>query len=382
MDILLPLIFQHVRELADLQASPADGDRYKTITPFPPEGNDFGSFAPEDMEFTDAQSDAELAKKDAQKANEYFLKTDSLIFDYSYGRKSEDFTLSTVCDKFYAQALVRDNFAVNDFVDRLNEKRDAFKMSLRSTVADLAQMHYRFTSYSPVQWTKIALDDKDIERLQQKCLVVYGDLGIESPVLDALVSDIHSISLCYSKVEYEFGYFDVLRNWIDPTLLERPEWMFASANEVIYGKPNDFFEENGISLMYAKRYFVVRNVKGSVKEHQGGKQLAKPLPVAHDLRAATSSVNPKRLAWRNTLLSAKLNLLLKAATTVKKFEMPQKPVGNGLYNWILERNGVPAHWERVRANKEDPNRTKEETEAINYRIAAIKCRALPRKPVA
>jgi hypothetical protein len=57
------------------------------------------------------------------------------------------------------------------------------------------------------------------------------------------------------------------------------------------------------------------------------------------------------------------------------------PAGSGTFVWVLERAGVPAHWERARANGQDPNRGVVANSDSVFKIAAVKCRRIPRKPI-
>jgi hypothetical protein len=267
MDIILPIIFQHARELAELQIALTEKERHKIITPFPPEGNEFLDFNKEDLEFGDPQSDSELAIRDTSKAHEYFLRTDNLMLDFSYAIPSEEYTLSRVCEKFYSQAIPKDSPDSAGFSESFSDKKGLFRKSKRITVGDLGQIEFLYTYYSPIQWSQQTLDGNDIARLQQKALDVYGSLGIQSPILDALVSDIKSISLCYSKLQYEFGFFDIVRDWVDPALFENNQWSFANDKDVLFGESNNSADEDNVHCMYATRLYVIRKYSGTPKEY-------------------------------------------------------------------------------------------------------------------
>ena len=267
MDIILPIIFQHARELADLQMGVTESEHHKIITPFPPEGNEFLDFNKDDLEFADPETDSQSAIRDTSRANEYFLRTDNLVLDFSYGIPTEEYRLSRVCQKFYSQAVPKDSPDSADFRERFSAKKGSFLKSKRTTVGDLGNIDFVYTYYSPIQWSRQALNENDIARLQQKALDVYGNLGIQSPVLDALVADIKSVSLCYSQIQYDFGFFEVVRDWADPELFESNHWSFAADGDVLYGEGNSSFDENNVNLLYATRLYVIRNYSGTPKQH-------------------------------------------------------------------------------------------------------------------
>src|SRR4030095_15240522 len=294
MDIILPIIFQHARELAEIQIAVTEKERHKIITPFPPEGNEFLDFTKEDLEFGDPQSDSELAIRDTSKAHEYFLRTDNLILDFSYAIPSEEYRLSRVCEKFYSQAIPKDSPASSGFSESFSDKKGLFRKSKRSTVGDLGQTDFLYTYYSPIQWSQQTLDGGDIDRLTQKALDVYGNLGIQNPILDALVSDIKSIPLCYSKLQYEFGFFDIVRDWVDPELFESNQWSFANDNDVLFGEASNTPDGDGVNFMYATRLYVIRNFSGTPKEYtasQAGTEV-------RDHRAGGVAVVSSTPAWR------------------------------------------------------------------------------------
>jgi hypothetical protein len=267
MDIILPIIFQHARELAELQIAVTEKERHKILTPFPPEGNEFLDFNKEDLEFGDPQSDSDLARMDTSKAHEYFLRTDNLMLDFSYAVPSEEYRLSRVCEKFYSQAIAKDSPDSADFSQRFSARKASFLKSKRSTVGDLGQTDFVYTYYSPIQWSQQTLDAGDIDRITQKALDVYGNLGFQNAILDALVSDIKSVPLCYSKLQYEFGFFDIVRDWVDPELFESNQWSFANDKDVLFGEATNSPDGESVNFMYATRLYVIRNYSGTPKEH-------------------------------------------------------------------------------------------------------------------
>jgi hypothetical protein len=294
MDIILPIIFQHARELAELQIAVTEKERHKIITPFPPEGNEFLDFNKEDLQFGDSQNDSELARIDTSKAHEYFLRTDNLILDFSYAIPSEEYRLSRVCEKFYSQAVAKDSPDSAGFTANFSAKKASFLKSKRSTVGDLGQTDFLYTYYSAIQWSQQTLDGGDIDRLTQKALDVYGNLGIQNPILDALVSDVKSIPLCYSKLQYEFGFFDIVRDWADPELFESNQWSFANDKDVLFGEANDSPDGESINFMYATRLYVIRNYSGTPKEYtasQAGTEV-------RDHRAGGVAVLSSTPTWR------------------------------------------------------------------------------------
>jgi hypothetical protein len=294
MDIILPIIFQHARELADLQMAVTEKERHKIVTPFPPEGNEFLDFNKDDLQFGDPQSDPDLARLDTSKAHEYFLRMDNLMLDFSYAVPSEDYRLSRVCEKFYSQAIAKDSPDSADFTQRFSARKASFLHSKRQIVGALGQNDFLYTYYSPMQWTQQTLDGGDIDRLTQKALDVYGNLGIQNPILDSLVSDIKSIPLCYSKLQYEFGFFDIIRDWVDPELFESNQWSFANDNDVLFGEASNTPDGDGVNFMYATRLYVIRNFSGTPKEYtasQAGTEV-------RDHRAGGVAVVSSTPAWR------------------------------------------------------------------------------------
>jgi hypothetical protein len=93
-----------------------------------------------------------------------------------------------------------------------------------------------------------------------------GDVQ-KASMLGALVSDIKSISLCYSKLQYEFGFFDIVRDWVDPALFENNQWSFANDKDVLFGESNDSAGKDNVDCMYATRLYVIRKYSGTPKEY-------------------------------------------------------------------------------------------------------------------
>jgi hypothetical protein len=92
--------------------------------------------------------------------------------------------------------------------------------------------------------------------------------------------------------------------------------------------------------------------------------------------------NSDRTAIRNSFLIGKLEGLAQTSFQARTFVQPgNPPAGSGTFVWVLERDGVPAHWERARANGQDPNRQNVATSGSVFKIAAVKCRRIPRKPI-
>ncbi len=389
MDILLPVIYQHVREAAELQISVLEREHSKIITPFPPEGNDFLDISDEDLQFADAQNDGDAARIDTLKALEFFQRNDNLILDFSYGVKSEDYLLSTVFSKFYGQAITDDTPDAAWFSQQFRDKKEIFRKSWRKTVGDLGGIDFPYVYYSPIQWSKVELDEAEINRLQQKSLDVYGSLDIQSPLLNAIVEGIKSVSLCYYKIYYEIGYFDVVRDWASPELLESSYWNLPGEGAALFGEGNAAIDEQKIEFLYATRCYIIRKYRGLPKLHTFGEgirnfpALAKPLILDHRATVVDMpipAVNPERAAIRNVFLQRKLNALTTSQPVVKSDTAPTAPAGGGSYLWVLEKGGVAAHWERPRADPEaDPNRGTISDSGSTYKIAAVKCRTLPRK---
>ena len=93
----------------------------------------------------------------------------------------------------------------------------------------------------------------------------------------------------------------------------------------------------------------------------------------------------QRTIIRNQFLASKLEVLSKGsfAPPAQAFaQPPTAPAGSGSFIWVLEHDGVPGHWERARADGQDPNRKIVENSDSVFKIVAVKCRRIPRKPIA
>jgi hypothetical protein len=78
---------------------------------------------------------------------------------------------------------------------------------------------------------------------------------------------------------------------------------------------------------------------------------------------------------------SKLQGLPQTLFQARPFVQPGNPPGgSGTYVWVLAHDGVPGHWERPRASGEDPNRHTTANSDSVFKIAAVRCRRIPRKP--
>src|SRR4030095_180985 len=92
----------------------------------------------------------------------------------------------------------------------------------------------------------------------------------------------------------------------------------------------------------------------------------------------------ERTIIRNQFLASKLEVLSKGsfAPTAQAFvQPPPAPAGSGSFIWVLEHDGGPAHWARARADRQDPNKKIVENSYSVFKIVALKCRRVPRKPI-
>ena len=204
---MLPVILQHVRELAEVHIGAPERDRNKIITPFPPIGPDFPEFQADDLGFRDVPPDGGAAALDTVHAFEFFKRTDSLYYDYSYGIKSEEFRLSHVCDRFFAAAQARDNDP--GFEMPFARTREAFQNRYnRVTSGDLGNLPFKYTALSPISWNPepVTLNAVEVERLKQKAIAVYEDLDPGSVgFLNSLIDEVKASN--YSSISYELGFF-------------------------------------------------------------------------------------------------------------------------------------------------------------------------------
>jgi hypothetical protein len=260
---MLPVILQHVRELAEAHVAPAERERYKLITPFPPSGEDFPEFAEDDLAFRDMPPDGASASLDSLHAYEFFKRTDGLYYDYSYGIKSGEFVLSQICGRFFGTARKRgDNAAFNEPFDQM---ADAFSRRFaRVTSGDLGNLPFKYTSLSPISWNtdRVVLSAGEIERLKQKTLALYDDLdGDGLGFLAALIEAVKGAN--YASIEYELGSFEVIREWMDARLFDSPDWEFPGGSRTLYGDGDPVFTESPIKLCFAQRFYVIRNYAGT-----------------------------------------------------------------------------------------------------------------------
>jgi hypothetical protein len=392
---MLPLILQHVRELADAQSAGPERDRYKIITPFPPDGQGWPTFSKEALEFNDPPREGDSASLDTVRAFEFYRTTDSLYYDYSYGIRSEDYSLSQVCQKFFLNA--REDTSDLSYRTTFSEKQEAFlRKYSRSTVGDLGLFPYKYTSLSPVSWSsgKVTLASPEIERLQFKAMAVYQELeGVE--LAESLVEELRSTS--YSVVEYDFGFFDVIREWLDPHLFEG-RWEFASGDRTLYGEADAFFESNDVSLCFAQRFYLVKNCQATtatptstpeIRDHRVGR-LSAITPARFAAAGGgtlvadggPSDVRDRRRVVRNelirrTMARAGVAPAAMAAPAGGTEPSPAAPPPRAGFVWVPATAGVAGHWERERAGVP---RVVEPPDETTYRVAAIKCRTLPRRP--
>jgi hypothetical protein len=376
---MLPIILQHVREQADVHIAPPERARYKVITPFPPAGQDFPEFQDEDLAFRDLPADAPSASLDTLHAYEFFKRTDGLYYDYSYGIKSEEFLLSRICERFFDSAQKGGNDLA--FNAPFDEMKDAFTNRFaRVTSGDLGHLPFKYTSLSPISWTpdRIVLNTAEVERLKQKALAVYADLEPGSVgFLNALIDEVKASN--YSSVQYELGFFDVIREWMDPRLFESSEWAFPWGGRTLFGEGDPVFADNTVKLCYAQRFYVIRNYSGTAAPTP---QPEPPQVRDHgaDRVIDGSPIDLRRRMLRNVLIHRKLDATVLAPSPVGvAIEAPPPPRAG--FVWIAATAAVPGHWERARAGAPvvaavaDPPPAKP-----GYKIAALKCRLLSATP--
>jgi hypothetical protein len=411
--VLLPMIFQHVRELAEGHTAPTEKQRYKILTPFPPAFNDFPDFQPEQLEFGDPQTDADAAASDTNQAFQFFRNTDYLYYNYSYGIKQEEPTLSKVCREFYDNAIFVDPDETN-FIASFAEKKDAFLRKYeRFTTGDLGQNRFVDTSYSPLRWdsNKVSLTPDAIKRIKEKTIAVYANPQLSNDYINSLIAQVYGSS--YNSIEYEFGFFDVVREWIDPALFESPKWKFKEADKVLYGDHDQSFESGDTSLCYAQRFYIVRNYSGTSDAGIAGQPAGATIvntpapqpapqrmaqPMAHASGFGPFSVgvrdhrtispapiirDHRRTVVRNELLNRRV---MGNAPGPRNFRSAAVTPAGGPpgFVWVAATAGVSGHWERVRASQPavPTPPTVPAAPPPPCRVAAILCRVLPRKPVA
>jgi len=391
---LLPLVLQHVRELAETHTGLAGNQRYKIVTPFPPVLNDFPDFQKDQLDFRDPQSDPLAAQSDTNEAFDFYRNTDYLYFDYSYGIKTEEPSLTQICDEFFRNSIpVNSDDSV--FSASFSEKKFAFiERCRRQTVPQGTPFIY--TSYSPIKWetNRVVITADAVNRLKEKALAVYADVGNNNEQIKFLLAQIKGAS--YSRIEYDFGFFDVMREWFDPLLLESRNWKFSADGKVLYGANDPKFEANDVKLCYAQRFYVVKNCSGTpvpptgtgqppiVRDHR---PRANPRPNPTPAPAGGRVRDHRRKAARNLLLGLVLDRTASSihagsnvpahAPAIAAAAAPQPPRPG--FVWVPATDTVPGHWEGARKSTPpvtpDPNTEK-------YKVAAVLCRVIPRKPVA
>ena len=390
---MLPIILQHVRELAEVHVAAPERDRYKIITPFPPAGQDFPEFQDDDLAFRDLPPDAPTASLDSLHAYEFFKRTDSLYYDYSYGIRSEEFALSRICERFFGSAVPSGGDVAFDAP--FGEQKSAFTRLKRVTSGDLGNLPFRYTSLSPVSWNRdrVVLGSTEIERLKQKALAVYEDLEPGTVgFLNALIEEVKAAN--FASIEYDFGFFDVIREWMDPRLFESTDWSFPWGNRTLYGEGDSTFANNAVKLCYAQRYYVVRSYTGTVRTtpppeppevrdhgmrrlvvdrgrlHRLGAVAVREAPAATEVIEAP--VDLHRRALRNVLIHRKA-IALGAPAVVA----PVAPRAG--FVWVPATASVPGHWERARAGAPAPVPDPPAPKA-GYTVAALKCRLVAPTP--
>jgi hypothetical protein len=376
---MLPLILQHVREMLEARSGLAESGRYKIITPFPPDGPDFAAFEASAIDFGDPPRSGDSASLDTIRAFEFFKRTDNLYYDYSYGIKSEDYMLSHLCQRFYRNA--KETTKDTDFTTTLGEKSDAYlNKYLRSTVGDLGIYDFRYSSSSPVSWQaeKIVINTAETERLKLKTIKLYEELGLTNvDFVKSLIETIRASS--YAAIQYDFGFFDVIREWFDPHLLEAKKWAFAGGDRTLYGETDPTFAEKDVKLCCAQRFYLVRNCTAT----------AMPPPPAPVIRDDRGSRDPRRVGGgggvrvtgggtvrirdhrrkvRNGLIAERL-----AANAMETLEARPGFV------WVPATATVPGHWEREKAGGR-PGPPDTSVPSTTYRVAALKCRIIPQRP--
>ena len=378
---LLPLVLQHVRELAEAHTGLTGNKHYKIVTPFPPVFNDFPDFQKEQLDFRDPQSDPLAAQSDTNEAFDFYRNTDYLYYDYSYGIKTEEPSLTQICDEFFHNSVPVNTDDTN-FSASFAEKKFAFLQKCRRETVPQATP-FIYTSYSPIKWeaNRVVITAEAINRLKEKALTVYADVGSTNEHINFLLAQIKAAS--YSRIEYDFGFFDVVREWFDPALLESRNWKFSTDGRVLYGANDPKFEADDVKLCYAQRFYVVRNYSGT----QPPPTMVQP-PVIRDHRrtenkpnTGVAQVRDHRRVARNKLLARKVSAIHATrnvafhAGPITVGAAPQPPAPG--FVWVAATDTVPGHWEGARAKKNTPD-----TNAATYKVAAVLCRIIPRKPVA
>jgi hypothetical protein len=386
---LLLLILQHVRELTETHTALAGNEHYKILTPFPPVFNDFPDFQKEQLDFRDAQLDPVAAQSDTNEAFDFYRNTDFLYYDYSYGIKIEEPTLTKICNEFFFNSVFV-NTGDTGFTASFAEKKDAFlRKCRRQTVPQ--ETSFIYTAYSPIQWenNRVVITSEAVNRLKEKALTVYANAGSSNEHINSLLAQINAVS--YSEIEYDFGFFDVVRDWFDSGLLESRDWKFRTDKEVLYGANDPAFEANDVKLCYAQRFYMVKNYSGTPTPPALGP------PVGNiqirDHRRPEEAVNRgaqvrdhRRMIERDRLLDRKISSIHAGrpmsshAATVAATAVMQLPRPG--FVWVPATDTVAGHWERERAKRNLPVTPDVGDNAARYKVAAVLCRIIPRKPTA
>lgn len=389
---MLPIILQHVRELAEVHAAVAERERYKIITPFPPSGQDFRDFVEDELVFGDPPASGDSASRDTVRAWEFFQRTDNLYYDYSYGIKSQDYLLSQLCQRYFLNAQTESSDL--DFTTTFTERRNSFlRKYLRSTVGDLGNFEFRYTTLSPISWNseRIVLNSAEVERLKVKAIKVYEDLELEDVgFANALIEEVRALN--HASIQYDFGFFDVIREWMDPRLFENAGWTFASGNRALYGEADPFFVGNDVKLCFAQRFYLVKNYAATphvvppppppvVRDHrtvdEPRRRVRNALINRQVARINRESTPPVRTSVRTAMPMETLMTLNLAASTATALPAPTPRAG---YVWVPENGAVPGHWERERAGARAQPVPKTPATIPIYKVAAVKCRVVPPTP--
>ncbi len=413
---MLAIILQHVRELAEAHFPPAERDRFKLITPFPPTGGDFPDFLQDDLVFGDPPADTASAIEDTQHGYDFFTRTDGMYYDLSYGTRSE-YRLSRICEDFYLKAQPKPDDPAFDAW--FSEKQDAFRLYSRNVVGTLSRDPFKYTSLTAMAWNadKIVLDASEVARLREKAILLYEDLDPEgSDFIQKLIEDLRAAD--YERVEYEFGYFDVIREWVDARLFEHTGWAFPDGKRALYGDQDPSFAPNSdLQLCFAQRFYLVRNhlatpkagvpvLTPMLRDHRvetvgppmlgtpvsatgspGGVLVSEPASV-HDHRNADSvAAVASRRTLRNSLIRRRIeaaaidaaSLDAGQVTTIDSALAQPTPAPRAGYVWIGAHGDVAGRWERERAGAAPPPPA-EPSPPASYKVAAVKCRVISPMP--
>lgn len=396
---ILPITFQHVRAIATQNLGGQLNKNFKIITPFPPIGNDFGDFKLDDLEFNDTQLETEGAAKDSYNAYEFSLRTDKLYYNFSYGIISQDYYLSQVCKRFYGETM-NINAVSSDFLNNYNEKKHNYLVRLqRQTVGNLGKIDFPYVSLSQISWNnKITILKNEIDKLKKEVILVYDEVrNADETFTKARIEEIKMLS--YSKIEFDLGYFDVIRGWIDPQLFEDNSWKLNSGDSALYGENDPDFLNTDVRLCYAHRYYVIRKYIGhsipieysdlkkfddfiiSVRDRRSTG--IKPLNSAAADDKRTTTAGDKRIEKRNSFLSKNINHHKsennKSTDNIIVKSLNFSDTSPSGYVWIPATSSVPGHYIR--------NRTSSKPEGNNpvsidnmIKIAAVIGRVIPWKP--